>query len=91
MRSIESIAKDSFKKHGHNINDNTIYQNYAIYEAMDEYAKEVALAFCKFRDDFKRDELRKVKEEEKRLGGMITWVAATDEYIFNQFIQSIKQ
>jgi hypothetical protein len=88
MRSKEEILGRAFSEIPNMLRDYPITE---IPSAMDEYAREVALAFCIFRDNFKRDELRKVKEEEKRLGGMITWVAATDEYIFNQFIQSIKQ
>lgn len=58
------------------------------FKAMDEYAKQQAIAFVVFRQDFQREESRKVREEQKRLGGMFTWVGRSDEEIYDQFIES---
>jgi hypothetical protein len=80
MRSTEAIAKASFKKYGHNIYDNTIYQNYAIYEAMDEFAKEVHFAYKEWIDKIVRDggeQFKKLKD-------------VNDKELFNQFLESIK-
>jgi hypothetical protein len=64
---------------------------YAAAKAMDEYAKQQAIAFASFRDSFKREESRQVREEQKRVGGMFSWIGRSDEEIYNQFIeQSIK-
>lgn len=51
------------------------------------YAKQQAISFATFRDLYHREERRKVKEEERRLGGMITWDYSSDDYIYNQFIE----
>lgn len=68
---------------------NNLYVNrkYAL-NAMDEYAKQQAITFAVFRDLYHREERRKVKEEERRLGGMITWDYTPDGEIYNQFIES---
>lgn len=77
-------------RHFSNASTTWLYEDDA-RKAMDEYAKQQALSFGVFRDKFKREESRRVKEKEKRLGGMITWIGASDEEIYNQFIeQSIK-
>jgi hypothetical protein len=55
---------------------------------MDEFAKQQAVAFAVFRDLYHREERRKIKEEERRLGGMITWDYTPDGEIYNQFIES---
>jgi hypothetical protein len=62
-----------------------------IEAAMDEYAKQQAIAFAAFRELYHREERRKVKEEENRLGGMITWSYTLDDKIYDQFIESQKQ
>lgn len=54
----------------------------------EEYARDQALAFAIFRDNFQREERKRVREEEKRLGGMITWIGRSDEEIYAQFIES---
>ncbi len=58
---------------------------------LSEYAKQQAIAFAQYRDEYKREERRKVKEEEKRLGGMITWIERPDEEIYLQFIEQQNQ
>lgn len=58
-----------------------------ISNAMDTWAKQQAIAFAQFRDLYHREQRRKVKEEEKRLGGMITWDYSPDDYIYDQFIE----
>lgn len=57
--------------------------------AMDEYAKQEAIAFAQFRDDYKRAESDSVHREQVRLGGMITWKGADDEIIYKQFLASL--
>lgn len=66
-------------------------QRPAAINAMGEYGKEVAIEFAKFRDKYKRNELKEVKKEQERLGGIFTWMEASDEIIFNQFLQETKQ
>lgn len=56
-------------------------------QLLKEYAKQQAIAFSVFRDEYKKEELRSVKAEEKRLGGMITWIQTSDERIYEEFIE----
>lgn len=58
-----------------------------VYKAMDVFGKQQAIAFATFRDLYHREQRRKVKEEETRLGGMITWDYSPDTYIYDQFIE----
>jgi hypothetical protein len=54
---------------------------------VDEYTKQQAIEFVAFRELYHREQRRKVKEEEERLGGMITWDYTPDDQIYNKFIQ----
>jgi hypothetical protein len=58
--------------------------------AMDLYAKEIAIAFANYRDDYKREENRKFHAVSERLGGMPAFQGKTDEELFNQFIQKLE-
>jgi hypothetical protein len=68
----------------------SVHNKSLIKGILGEYSKQQAIAFATFRDEFKRAESRRVREEEKRLGGMITWMPQSDEYIYNQFIEQQK-
>lgn len=57
------------------------------YEAMEEYAKQQALLFCIFRDNYKKDELSRVKKEQDRLGGMFSWMSTPDDKIYDLFLK----
>lgn len=59
-----------------------------LHEKIESYAKQQAIAFATFRDNYQREERKRVRGEEKRLGGMITWIGASDEAIYTQFIES---
>ncbi len=54
-------------------------------EAMEIYAKQQSIAFAEFRDRFKHEENIKMTQEYKRVGGMFTWVGASDEHIYKLF------
>lgn len=54
---------------------------------LDEYAKQQSISFVAFRDNYRREQSKRVKEEEKRLGGIITWDYSPDEEIYDQFIE----
>lgn len=58
----------------------------AAHEAMEEYAKQQSLLFTTFRENYQREERRRVKKEEERLGGMISWIGMPDDKIYDLFI-----
>lgn len=47
--------------------------------------EQIAIEFSNFRDDFKRGESWLVRQEEKRLGGIITWIGVDDHHIWLQY------
>jgi len=55
-----------------------------------ERLKEEAFMFAEFRDEYRRAESFSVRIEEKRLGGMITWIGADNEHIWEQYQASKK-
>lgn len=57
------------------------------YEAMEEYAKQQSLLFTTFRENYQREERRRVKKEEERLGGIISWIGTPDDKIYDLFLQ----
>jgi hypothetical protein len=61
-----------------------------IESAMDAFAKDIALSFSTFKAEYQRLELQKVKEHERKIGGMITWIGAPDEKIFQEFLKQQK-
>ncbi len=69
----------------HNFRGYTCFQ--CLFEERVKFAKTTALSFATFRDNYKKEELRKVKETELRLGGMITWISASDEKIYEEFLK----
>lgn len=62
-----------------------------VHKAMDEYAKQQVFAFIKFKEEYQREERRKVIEEQARVGGMFSWIGASDEKIYEQFIEKQSQ
>jgi hypothetical protein len=58
------------------------------YDAMDEYAKETVFDFLKFREKYQREERDKVIIEQVRVGGVFTWIGASDEKIYEEYLKS---
>lgn len=58
-----------------------------IYNAMDEYAKQQVFEFLKFKEKFQRKERADFHKECVRLGGLFSYVGASNENIYNQFIE----
>lgn len=63
----------------------TIFE--AAHESMEEYAKQQALLFTLFREKYKKDELSKVDKEQKRLGGVFSWIDTPDDKIYDLFLK----
>jgi hypothetical protein len=60
------------------------YNNVVV--AMEEYAKQQSISFTAFRDNYRREQLKKGREEQKRLGGLFTWDYTPDEQVYELFI-----
>lgn len=54
-----------------------------------EEKKKVILDYLKFREVFQKEESDRMKQRYKEMGGVFSWVGATDESILDKFISQI--
>lgn len=59
----------------------------AVFEAMEEYAKQKCIMYAKFRDEYKLIEGMNHKHYVTDVIGMVTWIGASDEEICDAFMK----